>query len=1453
MLVTASTVWAAQTEPPEITVQFDEDAQEVTITATGYGTVILYYDDIEVARGEGAVSCVVPFTEDPEGEEMGFSATAQEEGKLVSDYAFATVYIPGKTDEPVQITPEPEIIYEVREDDVIITAVGEGDVRLYVNGELVENPCVIMRGEVDEYVYVQATAQVEGMDISSYRVMEIIIPAWEDGPDPNDPHMSGYWLVLLDKYGDEVWKELAETWYYDYEKDTYVIIYHLYDLWIDYQTYSVINYYTETAPYKDVPCYFMINGVRYGPETPDLDITSGVYQSESGGWSYVLPFTPTADDYFHFPAGYSCDWLRIYDGKVSVGFNISTGTGWGSLTTVAVIDKDGNVTEFPLRKDVALPSEQYGSDEYDGGVPFYFNHYWTEWTFRYYNGSSGAETDGMNAILEVPFAQKTMRVNRVTDVKKFVVQPDGVYQFGIFENYLYAKQTGSCVSCTGENTSFTVNKSNIPIGEYLTFRAQYDFLEEYVNRISDVQLVVELPESCTFFDNSVMVNNEIASYTVNANTITIPLNNYSGIVHFCAIPNAVGGQVAQCYLHYNLDGELNKQFVDRAQFYAFDLSLMAPPLTSTPTITVHGKAAGGQLVKVYDGGVQIAQTTCLENGSWRVTCNLNQPVNTSLHNIKAVVKLSDGTEYSTEPKEVWYREVETQPDRITMYYNGGAYVFDFVNGTTTPWYYNYVPGESQFTFVAKFNGNTTSVSNLNLKVLDTSGEVITYNGVFCTSQSVYLCSASYSYTEKLPTSVGVEFDYVSNGELCHYENVFIDNTNGVTPNIIPCIDPSGYVYEGVPSNRLQGVTTTCYYKEPETGEAVLWDAEQYEQQNPLLTDENGYYRWDVPVGMWQVKYEKEGYETTYSDWLPVPPPQLDVNIGMVQMSEPIVIKAHAYPQAVELEFDKYMYPETLTTGNITVSVNGKAVDGSIELLNAEVDDPDAITSLRRSKGTGLTFASRVRFNADQPFDADKVTLHVKKDVTSYAGVQMASDYEAVLPLEMEMQQIVVDSVAVVPFMGDRQLNVAVQPGAAAAGKTLLVRSVAPMIATTAAESYTLDNNGQAVVTVHGDLPGASMLLYSIEGYHLTASTLIEVSMDAEATVAIPTASIASGSEVEKGTEVYLFCTTPGATIYYTLDGSCPCDPSDTRKVYDGTPIIINDDVTIQAMATAPDMLDSEVATFIYHVASSGLRGDVNGDGEVNIADVNALIDVILSGRTDDMTADVNGDGEVNIADINALIDIILNPGNHTMLKVNSDALLHLNDLSMKPGEVRTLNVTVDNASRYSAMQCDIVLPDGLTLLDVNAASGNEGISAVLDDHSSRAVSYSPAKRPFASAAQPVLTLTVHADGDLAACSEITLTNVVLADAGNKAWRLADATARVNNSSGVNDLTAGNDRVWVEGRTLCIASQHDGIARIAAVSGIVRDLTVTHGVTRQVLEPGIYVIVLNGKSHKIAVK
>ena len=64
--------------------------------------------------------------------------------------------------------------------------------------------------------------------------------------------------------------------------------------------------------------------------------------------------------------------------------------------------------------------------------------------------------------------------------------------------------------------------------------------------------------------------------------------------------------------------------------------------------------------------------------------------------------------------------------------------------------------------------------------------------------------------------------------------------------------------------------------------------------------------------------------------------------------------------------------------------------------------------------------------------------------------------------------------------------------------------------------------------------------------------------------------------------------------------------------------------------------------YVLHIEDK--NGDVNGDGEVNISDINSAIHIILGGAADSDTmrrADVNNDGEVNISDINMIIGVIL--------------------------------------------------------------------------------------------------------------------------------------------------------------------------------------------------------------------
>ena len=405
------------------------------------------------------------------------------------------------------------------------------------------------------------------------------------------------------------------------------------------------------------------------------------------------------------------------------------------------------------------------------------------------------------------------------------------------------------------------------------------------------------------------------------------------------------------------------------------------------------------------------------------------------------------------------------------------------------------------------------------------------------------------------------------------------------------MDPSGYVYEAVANNRLEGVTATAFYKETVEDmygdlqeHIVKWNAEEYAQENPLFTDANGMYAWDVPKGLWQVKFEKEGYETTYSEWLPVPPPQLEVNIAMTQNRQPEVKSARAFADAVEIEFDKYMMPEQLTTDNIFVLDGENVMEGNIVLLNEEVS----------YEGETTKYASKVRFNSNSPFANEEITLHVSNRVKSYAGIRMENDFVQKFAVELEVTKIQADSVVNMFYGDSTNLTISVLPAKASAGKTLIVRNASSMILGIDKERVIINDKGNAVITVRGELPGTAAVVFGVEGYDLTATTMIAVEQAPEITKA-PTANIASGTTIEKGTEITLSCATPNAVIYYTLDGSCPCDNS--ALVYNGTPIVINETTTLKIMAVAPDMYESEIVEYIYIVDEEAAIDEISLDDD----------------------------------------------------------------------------------------------------------------------------------------------------------------------------------------------------------------------------------------------------------------
>lgn len=234
-----------------------------------------------------------------------------------------------------------------------------------------------------------------------------------------------------------------------------------------------------------------------------------------------------------------------------------------------------------------------------------------------------------------------------------------------------------------------------------------------------------------------------------------------------------------------------------------------------------------------------------------------------------------------------------------------------------------------------------------------------------------------------------------------------DNFGGNIAKMYPkyIYDPSGYVYEAVEDNRIVGVTTTVLYLPKDKAadataakastEWEFWNAEWYLQKNPQITDVEGRYAWDVPEGWWMVQFVKDGYQTTYSDALPVPPPQLDVNVPMVKLDLPEVDKTvwASGGRYVDIYFSKYMDISVLELPN-AVSIaddKGALVLGTVSsavYAKTGVKDMEALNDKEY-----LNLTKLVRFTPSNPLEeGNEYNLTVNKTVTDYAGFSMEEDF-----------------------------------------------------------------------------------------------------------------------------------------------------------------------------------------------------------------------------------------------------------------------------------------------------------------------------------------------------------------------------------------------------------------------------------------------------------------------------
>jgi hypothetical protein len=226
--------------------------------------------------------------------------------------------------------------------------------------------------------------------------------------------------------------------------------------------------------------------------------------------------------------------------------------------------------------------------------------------------------------------------------------------------------------------------------------------------------------------------------------------------------------------------------------------------------------------------------------------------------------------------------------------------------------------------------------------------------------------------------------------------------------------------------------------------------------------------------------------------------------------------------------------------------------------------------------------------------------------------------------------------------------------------------------------------------------------------------------------------------------------------------------------------VVNLDAREIKIAAAEAALNIRPFTFI--------PGDANMSGTVTVSDIVATINQMF-GKTQAAfsfdAADMSGDGEINIVDVVNIVNAIITaPDNSGSARARIRAAANGESIRSEvstDGDNTLMSLSLNGSAAYTAMQMDVELPEGATL--VAATSGDDSHTIAwnrLDNGTVRIVAYSLSSATFNG--ETLLTLEVeNANGT------ISVDNVSVATPAGSETSIGGTSADVNGTTGIGGI------------------------------------------------------------------
>ena len=251
----------------------------------------------------------------------------------------------------------------------------------------------------------------------------------------------------------------------------------------------------------------------------------------------------------------------------------------------------------------------------------------------------------------------------------------------------------------------------------------------------------------------------------------------------------------------------------------------------------------------------------------------------------------------------------------------------------------------------------------------------------------------------------------------------------------------------------------------------------------------------------------------------------------------------------------------------------------------------------------------------------------------------------------------------------------------------------------------------------------------------------------------------------------------------------------------------------------------------YLIIEMDPTGDVNDDGTINVGDYVAVASYILEMDPQPFyleEGDLDENLEINVGDLVGVAYLALNyEGKAQGAMHNAQSIIQNDEWSM--GAVVQGNEVIINLSNnvdITAMQMDLTLPQGMTLVDASltdrATASHQIEFSGLGNGDYRLLAASSALKSFKENNGAVLTLTLAGTPS----GSGSLSNILLASPKAETFMVDDIALNFD-PTGVFDVYT-DARIYREGGNIVILSPADGVAQIVMPNGMNKNVKVIAG-------------------------